>query len=78
LIFIFVNQTKICWIVIGILNLLSETKINYWFKHLLNYNISTILVAIIELINMSREKQISYYLIRYIKQKITKERIIDD
>jgi len=29
----------ICWIVIEILNLLSETKINYWFKHLLNCNI---------------------------------------
>jgi len=26
-------------------NLLSETKINYWFKHLLNCNISAILVA---------------------------------
>jgi len=26
-------------------SLLSETKINYWFKHLLNCNISAILVA---------------------------------
>jgi len=33
-----------CWIVVDILNLLSETKINYWFKHLLNCNISAILV----------------------------------
>jgi len=30
----------------------------------------TILVAIIKLINISKEKQIGYYLIRYIKQKI--------
>jgi hypothetical protein len=59
-----------CWIVVDILNLLSETKINYWFKHLLNCNISAILVAIIKLINISKEKQIGYYLIRYIKQKI--------
>ena len=44
-----------CWIVIDILNLLSETKINYWFKHLLNCNISAILVAIINLINISKE-----------------------
>ena len=36
-----------CWIFMDILNLLSETKINYWFKHLLNFNISVILVAII-------------------------------
>jgi hypothetical protein len=50
-------------------SLLSETKINYWFKHLLNCNISAILVAIIKLINISKEKLISYYLIRYIKQK---------
>jgi len=49
---------------------MSETKINYWFKHLLNWNISVILVAIIKLINISKEKQKSYYLIRYIKQKI--------
>ena len=27
---------------------MSETKINYWFKHLLNCNISVILVAIIK------------------------------
>jgi len=40
------------------LNLLSETKINYWFKHSLNCNISAILVAIIKLINISKEKQI--------------------
>jgi hypothetical protein len=59
-----------CWIVIDILNLLSETKINYWFKHLLNCNISAILVAIIKLINISKEKQIGYYLIRYIKQLV--------
>ncbi len=26
----------ICWIAIDILNLLNETKLNYWFKHLLN------------------------------------------
>ena len=26
------------WIAIDILNLFSETKINYWFKHLLNLN----------------------------------------
>jgi hypothetical protein len=39
------------WIAIDILNLFSETKINYWFKHLLNCNISAILVAIIKLIN---------------------------
>jgi len=45
-------------------------KINYWFKHLLNFNISAILVAIIKLINISKEKQIGYYLIRYKKQKI--------
>jgi len=31
---------------------LSETKINYWFKHLLNCNISAILVAIIKLIDV--------------------------
>ena len=43
------------WIVVDILNLLSETKINYWFKHLLNCNISAILVAIIKLINISIE-----------------------
>jgi len=42
-----------CWIVIDILNLLSETKINYWFKYLLNCNISAVLVAIIKLINIS-------------------------
>ena len=59
-----------CWIFIDIPDLLSETKINYWFKHLLNCNIWAILVAIIKLINISKEKQISYYLIRYIKQKI--------
>jgi len=41
-----------CWIVIDILNLLCETKINYWFKHLLSCNISAILVAIIKLINI--------------------------
>jgi len=52
------------------INLLSETKINYWFKHLLNFNISAILVAIIKLINISKDKQIGYYLIRNIKQKI--------
>ena len=62
------NSQIYCWIVIDILNLLSETKINYWFKHLLNCNISAILVAIIKLINISKEKQIGY-LIRYIKQK---------
>ena len=28
----------ICWIAIDILNLLNETKLNYWFKHLLNCN----------------------------------------
>ncbi len=44
--------------------------INYWFKHLLNCNISAILVAIIKLINISKEKQIGYYLIRYMKEKI--------
>jgi hypothetical protein len=33
-----------------------------------NCNISAILVAIIKLINISKEKQISYNLIRYIKQ----------
>jgi hypothetical protein len=60
----------IYWIVVDILNLLSETKINYWFKHLLNCNISAIPVAIIKLINISKEKQIGYNLIRYIKQKI--------
>jgi len=49
---------------------IGETKINYWFKHLLNCNISAILVGIIKLINISKEKQIGYYLIRYIKQKI--------
>jgi len=53
-----------------LVNLLSETKINYWFKHLLNCNISAILVFIIKLINISKEKQISYYLIRYIKQNV--------
>jgi hypothetical protein len=58
------------WIFIHILNLLSENKINYWFKYLLYCNISAILVAIIKLINISKEKQISYYLIRYINQKI--------
>jgi hypothetical protein len=52
------------------LNLLSEMKINYWFKHLLNCNISAILVAINKLINISKEKHISYYLIRYIKQHL--------
>jgi hypothetical protein len=59
-----------CWIVVNILNLLSETKINDWFKHLLNCNISAILVAIIKLINISKEKQMGYFLIRYIKQKV--------
>jgi len=49
---------------------MSETKINYWLKRLLNCNISAILVAIIKLIKISKEKQIGYYLIRYIKQKI--------
>jgi len=29
---------KNCWIAVDILNLLSETKINYWFKNLLNCN----------------------------------------
>jgi hypothetical protein len=67
--FYYENIEITCWIVVVILNLLSETKINYWFKHLLNCNISAILVAIIKLINISKEKQISYYLIRYIKQK---------
>ncbi len=58
-----------CWIFIDIPDLLSEKKINYWFKHLLNCNISAILVAIIELINISKEKQISYYhLIRNINK----------
>jgi len=38
----------------------SETKINYWFKNLLNCNISAILVAIIKLINISKEKQIGF------------------
>jgi len=45
--FYFVKILINCWIVVDILNLLSETKINYWFKHLLNCNISAILVAII-------------------------------
>ncbi len=42
------------WIFIDILNSLSETKINYWFKYLLNCNISAILVAIIKLISKSK------------------------
>ena len=47
------KDSIVCWI----LNLLSETKMNYWFKDLLNSNISAILVAIIKLINISKEEQ---------------------
>jgi hypothetical protein len=44
--------------------LLSETKINYWFKHLLNCNISAILVAEI---NGCNEEYYSFIELNWVK-----------
>jgi len=68
------KQFFYCWIVVDILNLLSETKINYWFKHkhkLLQYfGNSGCHYQANKYIQRETDLETGYYLIRYIKQKI--------